>query len=158
MIIYVPASALVIAGVLAALRGRVVRILATVVVVAVCGDNVARSRHIVNPLDIAWREAAQIVSSKSTAGDLVLVGSGLTEMLMVPVYKYDRVFHDYVCCRLGRMYMIPKEQNEEPMRASLPRFWLPEGEMEKFNNDLMQATCRGKLGPNPADSSATGSA
>ena len=51
----------------------------------------------------------------------MIVGSGLTEMTLVPAYLDDGVFHDYASCRLGRMYCASPAR-----RLSIPMFWTPD--------------------------------
>ncbi len=68
--------------------------------------------------DADWRNVAKVLSESPERPGLVLVGSGLAEMSLVPAYCHDGTFHDYVACRLGRMYL----PGPTP-RVGLPMFW-----------------------------------
>lgn len=137
LVIYVPAGALVLGGLVSLIHGRVAPLLACLAIlllgglggristVAAIPERFARgvvrpSYHkVVDRKSIGWRGAATIADSSDV--ELIMVGSGLTEMWLVPAYLDDRVFHDYVSCRLGRMYC-----SSPAPRLSLPMRWTPE--------------------------------
>jgi 4-amino-4-deoxy-L-arabinose transferase-like glycosyltransferase len=143
LVIYVPAAALCVGGVLCQFRGRVAPILAcsAILLLGGVGDRVnavaaiperfatgvvrPRYHRAADRKSLAWREAASIVGRSPT--ELILVGSGLTEMRLVPAYLDDAVFHDYVSCRLGRLYCTSANGRlAVAQRLSLPMLWTPD--------------------------------
>jgi hypothetical protein len=126
LIIFAPVTAVIWAGLFGLLRGTVAPILTLCAAVlwTGCADRLYTLRPAdwrpspSNSVSDRWKEAAETINIRSTPGDLVLVGSGLAEMSLVPVLRDDPVFHDYVSCRLGRMYL-----HAPVRRLSLPMFW-----------------------------------
>lgn len=74
-----------------------------------------------------WRRASGIISKQSRQHDLLLVQSGLVESYLVPELYADRLFMDYVACRVGKFY-VP----EERLRLALPCFWQGANDMTEF--------------------------
>lgn len=145
LVIYVPAATLLLAAVLSSLRGSVAPLLACAVLVLgwqvrpeqghpirSLQRQLHRSQSLPSRVDAAWMVTADSIDKQESAwrtpslspGEppvrvrLVLVSSGLAEMTLVPKYLDDPVFHDYVSCRLGRMYLVGGYE-----RKSLPLFW-----------------------------------
>lgn len=148
LVVYVPAAALLLAALLSSLRGIAAPILVCFALVLswqvrpVRGQPIQdlraqlhQSLTLSDRVDLAWKGTAGSVDAQENAGRaatltrgatpvqvrLVLVSSGLAEMSLVPVYLHDPVFHDYVSCRLGRMYLMGSYQ-----RLSVPLFWTDE--------------------------------
>ncbi len=148
LVIYVPASVLILAALLSSLRGTVAPILACIAIgigwqvrpmrgrpIQNLSVQLHHAQTLPNAVDTAWKGSSRYVDLSEIAGRttpltpsatpvqvrLVLVSSGLTEMSLVPGYLNDAVFHDYVSCRLGRMYLVGGYK-----RLSLPLFWTDE--------------------------------
>jgi hypothetical protein len=66
------------------------------------------------------------VEKNGQPGEPIFVQSGLGEAFLLPVLYEDLVLHDYVACRLGRMYL----------KTEHPRYGLP------FRYDLSDAMLR----------------
>jgi 4-amino-4-deoxy-L-arabinose transferase-like glycosyltransferase len=139
MVIYIPAAALALSAFASALAGKVAPTLALAVLVVLQGTaprlvkNQTRSPDVIS---LGWQRAA----GTHAGADLILVASGLTEMSLVPIYRDDPTFHDYVCCRLGRMYL----QDLRHDRVSLPMIWTPD--MPAFYRSAV-GRARSKLQP-----------
>jgi 4-amino-4-deoxy-L-arabinose transferase-like glycosyltransferase len=157
LIIFAPVVVIVWAGLCCVFRGTVAPLLALSVLMLWSGT--AERLYHAAPLPTGWRaqsrypygvgvsvsarwkEAAEIISAQSPTGGIVLVGSGLTEMSLVPspMFLNDPIFHDYVCCRLGRMYL------QAPFRRlSLAMFWPQQlaKTLEGFYRGELARTCR----------------
>ena len=127
-VICVPASALLLGTALCLWRGVTAPVLGAVGLVlleglgprlaAVIPRPTAGVIRSASPADAAWKDVGLMVAAADPPPDLVLVGSGLTEMTLVPAYYNNPKFQDYVCSRLGRMY-----QQRSAVRLSLPMFW-----------------------------------
>ena len=125
LVIFVPGVVLTLAGLLSTLRGTVAPLLAMSALVLLGGtvpQAFSQPGGTASPREREWQVVArEFFEFRVSSDDLVLVGSGLTEMTLVPVHASDAIFHDYVTCRLGRMYI-----RGEYRRLSLPMFWRPE--------------------------------
>jgi 4-amino-4-deoxy-L-arabinose transferase-like glycosyltransferase len=121
LVIYIPAAVLVLSALASSLSGKIAPALALTMLVVLQGTvprlirNQTRSSNVIS---LGWQRAA----GTHGGADLILVGSGLTEMTLVPIYRDDPVFHDYVACRLGRMYV--RDLRHE--RVCLPMIWTPD--------------------------------
>jgi 4-amino-4-deoxy-L-arabinose transferase-like glycosyltransferase len=73
-----------------------------------------------------WKEMALYVEEHGQPGEPIFVQSGLGEGFLLPALYEDLVLHDYVACRLGRMYI----------KTEHPRYGLP------FRFDLNDAMLR----------------
>jgi 4-amino-4-deoxy-L-arabinose transferase-like glycosyltransferase len=152
LVLYAPAAAILCAALCGLLRGVVAPLLGLFVLLIGSGVGerlymnfpVARQTASISlagadtSVHAQWKHAAQIVRSRSRDGALVIIGSGLTEMKLVPIFLDDVAFHDYVACRLGRMY-LPGEFR----RMSLPMFWPKEmrNTLTDFYRSEIRRTC-----------------
>lgn len=166
LIIYVPAAAIVVARLMCLLRGRVAPVLATLALMLLEGaaprvdatlgitDRIAttstgpQQRAPRDRTSLAWKEVAEL-ANRSGPCDLLLVGSGLVEMSLVPRYPDDSVFHDYATCRFGRMYFA----NGNPPRMSLPMFW-PRPDSPKLSSAYLRAIARANAAARERDAAA----
>ncbi len=132
MLIYVPCGVVWIAGLLSSLRGRIVPglLLLAIVWLAVdfggvraaydrwrSGENGQLANGRSTSVDQRWKDVAKSLSAVDSH-DRVFVGTGLTEMTLVPVYFGDPVFQDYATCRLSRIYF-----GQDAERLALPMSW-----------------------------------
>lgn len=78
-------------------------------------------RRLGAPADIEWRDAAQQIEDLGVAGETVFVQSGLVESYLVPLLSDDRLFLEYVGCRMSRFYL----HTQHP-RVGMPYFWKSE--------------------------------
>jgi hypothetical protein len=146
LVIYTPAVAVCIGGVLATLRGKVAPIIAMSALVLLQGflPRLVRAHERWDQASAEWEEAGRFITGRGVSGHLVLVASGLTEMTLVPVYLDDPVFHDYVSCRLGRMYL--KGFHTRLSLPMLPGSW--DSETQRFYRQQIVSACHGKTWPN----------
>ncbi|WP_145106617.1 ArnT family glycosyltransferase [Gimesia panareensis] len=87
-----------------------------------------------SPTEHEWRELNAFLSEHSKAGEPLLVQSGLTESYLVPVLTEDRVFLEYVACRVSRFYV-----DEPHPRYALPYIWNPQTGVIDFYRDLLES-------------------
>ena len=71
--------------------------------------------HLVNAERYDWRQIAGLIERDGHPGEPLFVQSGLVESYLVPVFFEDRLFMDYVSCRLSTFYL----------RTPHPRYALP---------------------------------
>jgi hypothetical protein len=161
--VFIPASALIWAGLCTMLKGRVAPIVALLVLL-VGGGTVERTYRVLDvmakgqdepdpqaagiSISARWEAVAKTIDQKCTERDLVLVGSGLTEMRLIPILLDDPILHDYVACRLGRMYLPTAVR-----RKSIPMHWPAEGsslDVSKYYRAEIARTCHGGYGPSSA--------
>lgn len=151
LLLYVPAVAGGLGVLLTRLPSRCISMAAAIVMLALAGAGQqlahiewtgtrARQASIEQfPVDESWRRAADILTGRSP-GAIVLVASGLTEMTLVPLHLTDAIYHDYVGCRLGRLYFRPDANGAEPTRISLPMFWDRTGNVAGDYRQLLEET------------------
>lgn len=71
-----------------------------------------------DPTDAQWKLVSDHIERVGIAGEPLFVQSGLIEAYLVPVYRDDPQFMDYVACRAGRFYI----ESPHP-RYALPFLW-----------------------------------
>jgi hypothetical protein len=136
-IVYVPGAVLAIAGILHACancRGAVIG--CGVVVFATSLTASPRpwdARFFSSPNPSDWKILAETLQREGQSGEPVIVQSGLVESRLVPALYGDRLFMDYVSCRLGRCHM--KRAYE---RYALPAVWIAGTEMDEFYSKLIR--------------------
>ncbi len=138
MAIYTVGFVLLLGGILSLLRGNVAPAIAAAALLLLQGfvpRFVQPPRWVETPAASEWHKIAGEVSDLGDDVRLVLVGSGLTEMWLVPAYADDPVFHDYVSCRLGRIYL-----GNDPSRLALPMRWTDK--MPGFYRRQIAQACR----------------
>ena len=87
-----------------------------------------------------WRDIALQIEQDGHAGQPVFVQSGLTESFLVPLYFEDRLFMDYVACRVGKFYL----PTEHP-RYAMPFIWANQTQMlDGFRQIIRTHALRGE--------------
>lgn len=136
-LIYVPGGVMLVAGCLSTIRGRVLpgtllflllwlqADIGWVGAGRVCEWGAHQNARGSGPehatsVNERWKQVAVSLLDFDSS-DLMLIGSGLTEMKLVPVYTRDPIFQDYVTCRLSRMY-----STGHAARLAIPLFWTRE--------------------------------
>jgi hypothetical protein len=168
LIVFAPIATLLTAGLFNVWRGVVAPLLCLAACLHLSGTADRLYHATLGPVGLAtaplgevnrtsselWKAAAQQIGQQDPDCQLILVGSGLAEMSMVPLQLHDPVFHDYVSCRLGRMYL------KEPIRRiGLPMFW-PAGMqrdlVEFYRSEIARACGSGSAGERASDDAAEG--
>jgi hypothetical protein len=86
-----------------------------------------------NPRAVEWREMALDIQARGHVRELLFVQGGLGEGFMVPAVYNDRLFQDYLACRMGRFYL----KTEHP-RYGLPFLWGQSEEMVVYYRELLR--------------------
>jgi 4-amino-4-deoxy-L-arabinose transferase-like glycosyltransferase len=154
LVIYTPAVVVGLAGLLSTLRGKVAPIVAVAALVLLEGfvPRVIRAQERWDQAGAEWTEVGRAITERGTSSCLVIVGSGLTEMNLIPAYLKDPVLHDYVSCRLGRMYLQGSHT-----RLSLPMLresWT--SDVRRFYRHEIARACQGSNSPNSTRSAPSG--
>ncbi|MGL4462634.1 MAG: hypothetical protein ACRC1K_10795 [Planctomycetia bacterium] len=82
------------------------------------GWAIAQSLRHPTQFDAMWKDAAQFLSKKATADDLVFVQTGLVEAGETPLRFADPAFQEYTSSRLSDYYL-----RSSVKRLTLPLFW-----------------------------------
>lgn len=135
-VVYAPASALAIALLLSRLfplRGR----LAALLVVLGLSWSLAPLRpwelgRLGSPADQNWHTLSLHLQSQATPHTPLFVQSGLVESSLVPAFVHDRLFLEYVACRVSRFYV-----SQPHPRIGLPFVWDQQVEVD-FGELLQQ--------------------
>ena len=80
-----------------------------------------------------WRELNAYIEDNAKPGEPIFVQSGLTESYLVPLFTEDRVFLEYVACRVSRFYV----ETSHP-RYALPYVWNTQTGVTDFFRGLLQ--------------------
>ena len=135
---YAPAGACFIALLLTQTRHWVTSVGATVVVLSAAWFLSPLGPwdmgRLGSPTEHEWRELNAFIAENSKPGEPLLVQSGLTESYLVPALTEDRVFLEYVACRVSRFYV------EDPHpRYALPYIWNPQSGVIAFFQNLLDS-------------------
>lgn len=82
-----------------------------------------------------WRDIGLHIEREGHAGEAVFVQSGLTESFLVSDLYQDRLFMDYVACRVGKFYL----PTEHP-RHAMPFIWSRQPQMIDYFRKLIRSS------------------
>lgn len=136
---YAPGGACLIALLLRRANARPsVMLTAAVAVLAVSwwssGTMPWQLRRLGDPTDQQWKSVAETIEADGTPGEPLLVQSGLVESHLVPVYRDDPLFMEYVACRAGQFYI----ESAHP-RAALPFLWNDDSGIIEFYESRLRS-------------------
>ncbi len=138
-VVYAPAAAVLIAGLLSFRVDRWGALIGVVVLIAlssvVSGDAPWRSQYLDSPNAEDWRQTADKIRRDGQPDDLILAQTGLVESNLVAIKLDDPVFLDYVASRIGRFYLRTSHR-----RVPLPSIYLSGTGIERFYEGVMNET------------------
>lgn len=85
-----------------------------------------------NPVDTEWHDVGTLLKRISGPDEVVFVQSGLVEGKLVGAYVHDRLFMEYVACRVGRFYLDSRHP-----RYALPFLWDEDTGVQSFYQNLL---------------------
>ncbi|TWT47911.1 hypothetical protein KOR42_41090 [Thalassoglobus neptunius] len=143
-VIYLPAAAAFLGGLLDHRFGRPIATLAAICLISVTwclSEGVLwKPEKLSTSAAMNWREMAKILDEESLDDQPVIVGSGLVESRLVPVMFEDPVLMDYIACRMGRFY-LPADQQ----RTALPWVWIDDINLNRYYLEFLSEHAQSKL-------------
>lgn len=133
---YVPAASCLFAALITSMRGRAAAIAGAVATIGVswllAPEPPWRLVRLSNVKDVEWHEMNLHIAEHASVNEPILVLSGLTEGYLVPAFADDRLFMEYVACRITRFYI----DSPHPHLA-LPYVWSGSTDMEEHFRRLV---------------------